>query len=249
MNHNLNENNDNNNNRLITAASTAATILTLTIIFASSITTTIPVAASSTTGNNNTTTTITTTSSSPPPPLLEIELSSQPIWEERVSTSSMTPINQTHSIVEFVGNGTMTVPDTGQTINMTNNGTAIISPVPGAAPGTIGAYGRESVFSQDDDDTTAITFYEIVQYQLEPFQGKGTIIGVFDNNATRSLAPFNGMMIVGTHDEDPNAQATTITLWEWQSGIPLPPSTATTTTTTEELTPMNTTTIPAPLLE
>jgi hypothetical protein len=87
----------------------------------------------------------------------------------------MTPINQTHNIVEFVGNGTMTVPDTGQTINMTNNGTAIISPVPGAAPGTIGAYGRESVFSQDDNDTTAITFYEIVQYQSEPFQGKGTI--------------------------------------------------------------------------
>jgi hypothetical protein len=199
-----------------------------------------PIAASSTTGNNTTTTTTTTTATSPPP--LEIELSPQPIWEEQVSTTGVTQINETHSIVDFDGNGTMTVPDTGQTIPMTNNGTAIISPLPGAGADTIGAYGRESVFSQDDNDTTAITFYEIVQYQPEPFQGKGTIIGVFDTNATGSLAPFNGMMIVGTHDENPNTQAATITLWEWQSGIPFPPA----TTSTESPPLTNTTTAIAP---
>jgi len=26
---------------------------------------------------------------------------------------------------------------------------------------------------------------------------------VFDRNATGSLAPFNGMMVIGTHEEDP----------------------------------------------
>jgi hypothetical protein len=151
----------------------------------------------------------------------------------------VTPINETHSIVDFDGNGTMTVPDTGETINMTNNGTAIISPVTGSAD-TISAYGRENVFSEDDDDTTAITFYEIVQYQPEPFQGKGLVIAVFDRNATGSLAPFNGMMVVGTHEEQPNAEGTTITLWEWESGITLPPPP---TTIEESPSPMNTTTM------
>jgi hypothetical protein len=183
-----NNNNNNNNNRKILLLRnipvvTAATIFTLAIIFASSMTTT-PVAASTTDNNTTTTTTI---------PSSGIELSPQPIWQERVATTGVTPINETHSIIDFDGNGTMTVPDTGETINMTNNGTAIISPVAGSAD-TISAYGKENVFSEDGD-TTAITFFEIVQYQPEPFQGKGLIMAVFDRNATGNLAPFNGMMV------------------------------------------------------
>jgi hypothetical protein len=105
---------------------------------------------------------------------------------------------------------------------MTNNGTAIISPVPGSA-GTVSAYGREYVFSEDGDDTTAITFYEIVQYDPATLQGKGLAMAVFDTNATGSLTQFDGMMVVGTHEEQPNAEGitttTTITLWEWEAGI------------------------------
>ena len=216
-----------NNNRKIPllhntylATTAAATIFTLAIIFTS---TTTPVSAS-TTGN----TTITTTTSS------GLELSSQPIWDEQATTTGRTTINETHSIVSFIGNGTMTVPDTGETINMTNNGGWLVSSETGSA------YGREHVFSEDGD-TTAITFYEIIRYDPATFQGKGLVIAVFDNNATGMLAPFNGMMVVGTHEEDPNTQAATIILWEWQSGIPLPPLPP---TTMEESppSPMNTTT-------
>jgi hypothetical protein len=248
-----------NNNRKIPllhntylATTAAATIFTLAIIFTS---TTTPVSAS-TTGN----TTITTTTSS------GLELASQPIWDEQATTTGRTTINETHSIVSFIGNGTMTVPDTGETINMTNNGTALVSSETGSA------YGRENVFSEDGD-TTAITFYEIIRYDPATFQGKGLVIAVFDNNATGMLAPFNGMMVVGTHEEDPNIQAATIRLWEWETGIPLPPLPPTameesppspmniTTTTdatasdtnvtaaTEEEQQQTTTTIPAPLLE
>jgi hypothetical protein len=66
-------------------------------------------------------------------------------------------------------------------------------------------------------------------------------MAVFDRNATGNLAPFNGMMVVGTHEEQPNTEGTTITLWDWQSGITLPPS----PTTIEESppSPMNTTTM------
>jgi hypothetical protein len=51
-----------------------------------------------------------------------LELSPQPVWDEVVVNTGNTPINEMHTIVTFSGNGTMSVPDTGQTINMTNNG-------------------------------------------------------------------------------------------------------------------------------
>jgi len=127
----------------------------------------------------------------------------------------------------------MTVPDTGETVNMTNSGSGLVSPVPGYNE-TVSAYGREHVFSEDDGDTTAITFYEIIRYDPMTFEGKGLVTAVFDRNATGSLAPFNGMMVIGTHDEeDPNAAAATIKLWQWQSAISLP-TTNTTTISMEE---------------
>jgi len=208
-----------NNNYYVIASATIAAIFTLVIIFASTMIT-IPVQASPIDGNDTTTATTTTTTTLPPP---GIELSSQPIWDEQATTTGRTQINETHSIVSFIGNGTMTVSDTGETINMTNNGSGLVSPVPGYTD-TVSAYGREYVFSEDDDDTSAITFYEIIRYDPTTFQGKGLVIAVFDNNATGSLAPFNGMMVVGTHEEDPTTPAT-IRLWEWQDGIPLPPPT------------------------
>ena len=217
--------NDSNNNRKTLLhniyLATAATIFALAVVFASTTTTISPVSAS-TTGN----TTATASSSA-------LELSSQPIWDEQATSTSVTPINETHRVATFIGNGTMTVPDTGETINMTNNGTAFISFVPGYNE-TVSAYGREYVFSEDDNDTTAITFNEIIRYDPATFEGSGLVIAVFDNNATGSLAPFNGMMVVGTHEEDPSTQAATIRLWEWESGIPIPTMTGAITPTLEE---------------
>lgn len=175
------------------------------------------------TNDTDTTTTTTTTTTAR---LSRLELSAQPIWDEQVRTTNIIPINETHTVAEFEGNGTMRVPDTGETINMTNNGTAIGSLLPGSND-TVSSYGREHVFSVDDGDTSAITFFEIVQYNPATFEGKGLAMGVFDRNATGSLAPFNGMLVVGTHEEDPSTQATTIRLWEWENRIPLPPVTTT----------------------
>src|SRR5918998_628476 len=218
------QNNSNSRKKMIrplhtTYLTTTATTFTLAIIFVLT-TTTSPVSAS-TIGN----TTATASSSA-------LELSSQPIWDEQATSTSVTPINETHRVATFIGNGTMTVPDTGETINMTNNGTAFISFVPGYNE-TVSAYGREYVFSEDDNDTTAITFNEIIRYDPATFEGSGLVIAVFDNNATGSLAPFNGMMVVGTHEEDPSTQAATIRLWEWESGIPIPSMTSATTPTPE----------------
>ena len=172
-------------------------------------TATIEPTTSTTDDDTNTTATTTTT------PLLsssEIHLSPQPIWEERVRNTGVAPFNQTHSIVTFFGNGTLTVPDTGETIDVTNNGTAISSSVTGTS------FGRESFFSEDGD-STAITFYEIVKDDPASLQTRGITTAVFDSNATGSLAPFNGMIVVGLHDEQPNEEGVTMTLWKWEDGI------------------------------
>jgi hypothetical protein len=158
--------------------------------------------ATTTTGDTTTTTSAATITFSPSSG--GIELSSQLVWEELATNTGLTPINQTHSIATFIGNGTLTVPDTGETIPMTNNGTAFISPLT-ESDETVSAYGKENVFSEDGD-TSAITFYEIVRYNPTTLEGKGLTIAVFDANATGSLAPFNGMFIVGTHEEDPSIQ-------------------------------------------
>jgi hypothetical protein len=155
-------------------------------------------------GDTNTTAISTTPLSSS-----EIHLSPQPIWEERVRNTGETPFNQTHSIISFFGNGTLTVPDTGETIDVTNNGTAIFSSVTGTS------FGRES-FLSEDGDSTAITFYEIEKDDPATLQTRGITTAVFDSNATGSLAPFNGMIVVGLHDEQPNEEGVTMTLWKWE---------------------------------
>jgi hypothetical protein len=103
----------------------------------------------------------------------------------------------------------LTVPGTGQTVKMTNdNGTGLVSPIPGYTE-TVSAVGREYVLSTEDGDKTAITFHEIIRYDPTTFKGAGIVIAVFDRNATGMLAPFNGMMVVGTYFEDPNVRAAT----------------------------------------
>ncbi|HEX6282886.1 MAG TPA: hypothetical protein VFZ67_11710 [Nitrososphaera sp.] len=166
----------------------------------------------STTDNDSDTTAIGTTPSPSPSSSSsssEIHLSPQPIWEERVRNTGETPFNQTHSIITFFGNGTLTVPDAGETINVTNNGTAILSSVTGTS------FGRESFFSEDGD-STAITFYEIVKEDPATLQTRGITTAVFDSNATGSLAPFNGMIVVGLHEEQPNEEGVNMTLWKWE---------------------------------
>ena len=100
----------------------------------------------------------------------------------------------------------MMVPDTGKTFNQTNHGYAIISPVTGS-PGTLSSYGKETVLSEDDGNTTSFAFYEIIQSDTANPQGKGIMIAVYDGNATGLLAPFNGMIAIGTHKEPLNPEA------------------------------------------
>jgi hypothetical protein len=68
-----------------------------------------------------TTTSNTTASSS------GIELSPQPVYQRRPSTTGVTPVNQTYIHSTFSSNGTLTLPNTTETINTTSNGSALTS--------------------------------------------------------------------------------------------------------------------------
>jgi hypothetical protein len=209
-------NNKKNNNSYHVLA--AATVFILAVIMAASSMVTTPIVATPTTSN----TTIATT----PLSSSGIELSSQPVWQERATTVSMTPINQTHMSAAFSGEGTLTLPNTTESIIFTSNGSGLISLA------TQSAQAKETIMTEDGDTATA-TFYEIVQFDpATPGGGKGIVIAVLNTNSTSgTLAPLNGMIAAGIDDMTPNGESN-VRLWEWESGIPLP--TGNNTTATEQ---------------
>ena len=215
---------NNNNNCRIAAAAPETTLTVAAIIIAISgmMMVTAPSAATTTTEAETTT----------PASSSGVELSPQPIYQERSPPGNITRINQTHAISTFSGNGTLTLPNTTQTINTTHNGTAVISFM------TSSGYAKETIRTENGE-TAAGTVYEIVQFNpAAPGEGKGIVIAVFHTNSTGRLAPLNGLILAGI-DEFYANQTGLLTLWEWQNGVPLPPD-----TTTEESpsSPMNTTT-------
>jgi hypothetical protein len=229
-----NNHNNINNHYLIIAA---PTIFTLAILMVPSSMLT-PIVATTATASNTTNTT-TTPSSSPS----EIELSARPVLQERATTVSMTPINQTHMSATFSGDGTLTLPNTTESIIFTSNGSGLISLT------TQSAQAKETIITEDGETATA-TFYEIVQFNpATAGEGKGIAIAVIHTNSTGTLAPLNGMIAAGIDDMTPNGESR-VTLWKWESGIisnsglTPPPvqqqGSLNNTTTSELLPPMNT---------
>src|SRR5215211_3926849 len=154
-----------------------------------------------------------------------IRLSPQPILQEWTTTTSRTPINQTHMSAIFTGNGTLTLPNTTDTINFTTNGTALISLM------TNSAQAKETLITEEGETATA-TFYAIVKFNPSTAgEGKGLTMAVIHTDSTGTLAPLNGTIVAGISDMQPNGE-NSVTLWEWESGIgnnegiaPPPPAT------------------------
>jgi hypothetical protein len=118
-------------------------IIAAALVFTSSLTT--AHVAATTTSN----TTATTSASS------VLELSAQPVWVEHAVITGVTPINDTHSSVTYSGNGTLTLPNTTQTINTTSSGSALVSIA------TESGQGKVTIRTQDGEETASVTFYEI----------------------------------------------------------------------------------------
>jgi hypothetical protein len=169
---------------------------------------------------NSTTATNTTNTSS------GIQLSSQPIYQESTPPGTVTPINQTHISATHTGNGTLTLPNSNQTISTISNGTAIASL---ATPSAI----AKTTITAPNGETATITIYEIIQFS-NPTEaplggGKGIKIIIFHTNSTGMLAPLDGVIAAAINDIQPNGESE-LTAWRWESGLPL--STNMTTTST-----------------
>jgi hypothetical protein len=155
---------------------------------------------------SSTTTTTATNSSS------GIQLSPQPVIQEQTTTTSAIPINQTHISATFSGNGTWTLPNTTDTINFTTNGTAII------ALETHSVQAEETLTTEQGEAATA-TFYEIAKFDPSTAgEGKGLTMALIETDSTGTLAPLNGTIVAGISDMQPNGE-TSVTLWEWESGV------------------------------
>jgi hypothetical protein len=143
----------------------------------------------------------------------QIELSQQPILKEHTITVSETPINYAHMSIIYTGNGTLTLPndhiDTG--VNFTINGSALISSVTQSAQGT-------ETLRTEDGETAISTFYEIAKFNPVTGNGNGVITAMIDTNPAGTLAPLNGMILIGIDDFQSNGESN-VTFWEWESRI------------------------------
>jgi hypothetical protein len=167
-----------------------------------------------------------------------IQVSPEPVYREDAPPGIVTPINQTHISATHIGNGTLTLPNSNQTINTISNGTAIASL---ATPSAI----AKTTITAPNGETATITIYEIIQFS-NPTEaplggGKGIKIIIFHTNSTGMLAPLDGVIAAGINDIQPNGESE-LTAWRWESGIPLSTGTTATATTTpaEDSPPMET---------
>jgi hypothetical protein len=201
--------NKKNNSYFIAASVVAVVLFTFAIMAtaASNIATTTPAAATTAAAATPNNTTTTTPSA--------IELSPEPVHQEQQTLVSEIPINETHNQFTFSGNGNLNLPN--GTINITSTGSVIAS-----MDGT--AVGEEVLTTEDGTESATATFYAIGRFNMEDGSGRSIIIALVHTNSTGQLAPLNGAIVAGEIEFLPD-QTSLVTLWEWQSGIPLPTST------------------------
>src|ERR687891_1056938 len=163
----------------------------------------VPATTTTTTIGNNTTN---TTSSG-------IELSQQPVLQERIRAISETPINYAHMSITYTGNGTLNLLNNNiaSIANFTSNGSALVSFLTQSAQGT-------ETIRTGNGETATITFYEIVKFNPATREAKGIIIAEVQTSPTGTLASLNGMILAGIDDIQLNGESS-VTLWEWESGI------------------------------
>jgi hypothetical protein len=187
---------------LIVAATPFTAVEAQTAAATSAAVSTEPTTSTTTIGNNTTD----TTSSG-------IDLSQQPVLQEQTRTASETQINYAHVSITYTGNGTLNLTNNNiaTVANFTSNGSALVSFLTQSAQGT-------ETIRTGNGETATITFYEIVKFNPATREAKGIIIAEVQAGPTGTLASLNGMILAGTDDIHLNGESS-VTLWEWESGI------------------------------
>ena len=133
-----------------------------------------------------------------------ITLAEKPFLIEHGRTVAATPINQTHMQISLVGNGTITLPNSTETVMTKDTGNAIARLTP---TGNI-VHGQIHVGTKDGSENATVFFTEIGQ------GGKGVGVAYFSTNSTGKLAFLDNMIAVIEDEIQPNGN-TLITAWEW----------------------------------
>jgi len=142
-----------------------------------------------------------------------IDLSQQPVLQERTRVVSQTPLTYEYMSITFTGNGTLTLPNNNinNIVNFTSSGSALVSFVTQSSQGT-------ETIRMNDGTTATLTFYEIAEFNPAIGQGKGIIIADVSTDPNGLLASLNGVILAGIDDIRPNGEGNA-TLWEWESKI------------------------------
>ncbi len=145
--------------------------------------------------------------------LTTLPISDKPFYEENITVTGQTPINATHVEVSLSGNGSLTLPNSTETIAVNSTGTALVN------FDTTSVIAQEFLTTRDDGENASVTIYEITRHNVNARTEKGVVIAIFETNSTGQLMFLDGMIAVGQANVDA-AGNTDITLWEFETGIP-----------------------------
>ena len=136
-----------------------------------------------------------------------ITLAQKPFLVEHGRTVAAIPINQTHIQISLAGNGTITLPNSIETITTKDTGNAIARLTP---TGNI-VNGQIHLSTEDRSENATAFFTEIGQNE------RGIGVAYFTTDSTGKLAFLNNMVAVIEDELQPNGD-TLITAWEWRGG-------------------------------
>ena len=145
-----------------------------------------------------------------------IPVTDTPFYREHITITGQNPINATHVEVSLSGNGTLTPPNSTETIAVNSTGTALVNFE------TTSVIAQEFLTTNEDDDgseNASATIYEITHHDVQTRIEKGVVTAIFETNSTGQLAFLDGMIAVGQADVDAAGNAD-ITLWEFETRIP-----------------------------
>jgi hypothetical protein len=146
--------------------------------------------------------------------LMTLPIADTPFYRENITVTAQNPINATHVEVSLSGNGTLTLPNSTETITVNSTGTALVNFE------TTSVIAQEFLTAEDGKENASATIYEITRHYVQARTEKGVVTAIFETNSTTGeLAFLDGMIGIGQADVD-TAGNTDITLWEFETGIP-----------------------------
>ncbi len=134
-----------------------------------------------------------------------ISLAEKPFLVEHGRTVAANPINQTHIQISLAGNGTITLPNSTETVKTNDTGNAIARLTP---TGNI-VNGQIHISTEDGSENATVFFTEIGQNE------RGIGVAYFSTNSTDKLAFLNNMVAVIEDEIQPNGN-TLISAFEWK---------------------------------